>query len=114
MYRGISDFKKGYQPTTNVVKDEKGDLVTDSQSILVKWRNHFSQLLKVHGISDVRQRETHTAEPLLPEPGVSDFEMATENLKKHRPPGIEQIPTQLIQTGVEKFILRSIILFSLE
>ena len=27
MYRGINDIKKGYQPTTNVVNDEKGDLV---------------------------------------------------------------------------------------
>jgi hypothetical protein len=25
LYRGISDFKKGYQPRTNIVKDEKGD-----------------------------------------------------------------------------------------
>jgi hypothetical protein len=24
LYRGIRDFKKGYQPRTNVVKDEKG------------------------------------------------------------------------------------------
>jgi hypothetical protein len=23
LYRGISDFKKGYQPRTNIVKDEK-------------------------------------------------------------------------------------------
>jgi len=27
LYRGICDFKKGYQPRTNMVKDEKGDLV---------------------------------------------------------------------------------------
>jgi len=27
LYRGISDFKKGYQPRTNIVKDDKGDLV---------------------------------------------------------------------------------------
>jgi len=33
--RGISDFKKGYQLRTNVVRDEKGDLVTDCHSILV-------------------------------------------------------------------------------
>jgi hypothetical protein len=25
LYRGNNDFKKGYQPITNVVKDEKGD-----------------------------------------------------------------------------------------
>jgi hypothetical protein len=42
LYRGISDFKKGYQPRTNIVKDEKGDLVADSYSILARWRNHFS------------------------------------------------------------------------
>ena len=27
LYRGINDFKKGYQPRTFTVKDEKGDLV---------------------------------------------------------------------------------------
>ena len=29
LYRGISDFKKGYQPRTNIVWNEKGDLVAD-------------------------------------------------------------------------------------
>ena len=32
LYRGNSDFKKGYQPRCNIVKDEKGDLVADSHS----------------------------------------------------------------------------------
>jgi len=39
LYRGISDFKKGYQSRTNVVKDGKSDLVADSHSILARWRN---------------------------------------------------------------------------
>jgi len=30
----INDFKKGYQPRSNIVKDEKGDLVADSYSIV--------------------------------------------------------------------------------
>ena len=34
LYRGISEFKKGYQPRINIVKEEKADLVTDSHSIL--------------------------------------------------------------------------------
>jgi hypothetical protein len=41
MYRGINDFKEGYQPTNNIERDEKGDLVTASHSILVRRRNHF-------------------------------------------------------------------------
>jgi chemotaxis regulatin CheY-phosphate phosphatase CheZ len=31
--RGINDLKKGYQPRSNIVKDEKGDLIGDSHSI---------------------------------------------------------------------------------
>jgi len=59
LYRGINDFKEGYQPRTNIVKDEKGDVVTDSHSFLARWRNHFSQLFNAHEVSDVRQREIH-------------------------------------------------------
>ena len=65
MYKGISDLKKGYQPRTDIVKDEKGDLVADCHSILARWRNHFSQLLNVHGINDDIQTEKHTAQPLV-------------------------------------------------
>ena len=53
LYRGINEFKKGYQPRCNRVKDEKGDLVADSHSIVVRWRNYFSQLINVHGVKDV-------------------------------------------------------------
>jgi len=54
LYRDISDFKKGYHIIINVVKDENGDLITGFQSILARWRNHFPQLLNVHGVNDVR------------------------------------------------------------
>jgi len=29
LYRGINDFKKGYQPRTFIVKDDKAELVAD-------------------------------------------------------------------------------------
>jgi ribosomal protein L21E len=55
LYRTINDVTKEYQPRTGIVKDEKGDLVADSYSIMVRWRNYFSQILNVHWVSDVRQ-----------------------------------------------------------
>jgi hypothetical protein len=82
LYRGINDSKKGYQPITITVKDEKGDLVADSHSIMAKWRNYFSQLLNVHGFNDVRQAEIHTAEPLVLEPSAFEDELPIEKLKK--------------------------------
>ena len=92
----FNDMKKGYQPRTRIVKDEKGDLVADSHSIMARWRNYFSQILNVHGLSDVRQAEIHTAEPLVPEPSVLEVELAIEKLKSHKSPGIDQIPDATI------------------
>jgi hypothetical protein len=60
LYRGIKDFKKAYLSRTNIAQDEKGNLVTDSRSILARWRNHLSQPLNVHEVNDVRQTEIHT------------------------------------------------------
>jgi hypothetical protein len=33
LYRGITEFEKGYQPKTYLVKDERGDLLADPQKI---------------------------------------------------------------------------------
>ena len=99
MYRGFDGFKNGNWPRSNTVKDEKGDFVADSHSILVKWRNYFSQILNVHGVNDVRQTEIHTTEPLPPEPSASDVELATETLKSQKSPGIDRVPAGLIKEG---------------
>jgi len=68
--RGIIDIKKRYHPRTNTVQDEKGYLVTDSHTILARWRDHFSWLFNIHGVSDVRQTAIHTAKLLVPEPSA--------------------------------------------
>jgi hypothetical protein len=34
LYNSINEFKKGYQPRTNLIKDESGDLLADPHKIL--------------------------------------------------------------------------------
>jgi hypothetical protein len=94
LYRGITEFKKGYQPKTNLVKDERGDLLADPQKILTRWRNYFCQLLNVQGAGGIRQTEIQAAEP-----SVSEVEIAIRKLKRCKAPGSDQIPAELIQTG---------------
>jgi hypothetical protein len=62
---GINEFKRGYQPRNNLVKDESCNLLADSHNILNWWKKYFPQLLNVHDVSEVRQIEVHTAEPLV-------------------------------------------------
>jgi hypothetical protein len=56
LYRGINDFKRGYQPRSNLMKDDNGDLLADSHNILNRWKNYFPHLLNVHSVSNIRQK----------------------------------------------------------
>ena len=73
-------------------------MVADCNSILGRWRNHFPQLLNVRRVNDDNQTEVHTAE-LVPEPSVFEFELATEELKRHKSSGIDQIPSEMLKAG---------------
>ena len=86
----MSDFKNGYCRRTNIVKEEKGDLVTDPT---VFWLCGGTILSAVEctWVNDVRQMEIHTAEPLVPESSAFEVEMGTEKLKGHKSSGIDQI-----------------------
>jgi hypothetical protein len=66
------------------VKDENGDLLTDSHSIFNRWKNYFSQFSNAHRVNDVRQIEIHTAKPLVPDASPFEVEIAVAKLKKYK------------------------------
>ena len=74
----------------------------DSHSILVKWRNNFAQIFNVNEVIVVRQREIHSAQPLVPESSAFEDEVAIEKLKRHKSPGTDQISAELIKAGGRK------------
>jgi hypothetical protein len=53
LYRGINEFKKGYQPRTNLVKDEKGDLLADTHKTVNRWM----KLLNVQRVGVLGRRK---------------------------------------------------------
>jgi hypothetical protein len=97
----MNEFKKGYQPRINIIKDENGNLIADPQNVLNRRKNFFNQVLNVHGIHDVRQMDIHMAEPLIPQPSLVKVEIAIGKLKSYRSLGTDQIPAELIKAGGE-------------
>ena len=49
----------------------------------------------------------------MPDRSGFEFELAIEKLKRHKSPGADKIPAELIKTRVQKFVLRPIILLIL-
>jgi hypothetical protein len=61
----------------------------------------FNQVLNVHGVHNVRQKDLQPAEPLVPEPGLVEVEIAIGTLKSYKSPGTDQILVGLIKAGAE-------------
>jgi len=98
LYRGISDFKKGYQPRPNTVKDEKGDLITvPPPTIFWLGRGTIFSTIELHGVNYIRLTEIHTVEPVVPEPSSFEVELAIEKLNIHESPGTDQILGEFIK-----------------
>jgi hypothetical protein len=77
------------------VKDENDDLLADFHNILHRWKNCLFQVLNAYKISNVRQTEIYTAEPLVTDPSSFEFEIVFAKLKRYKSPGTDQIPVEL-------------------
>jgi hypothetical protein len=62
---------------------------------LNRWKNVFSQVLNVHVVHTVRQKDIHTTEPLVPESTLVEVETATG-----------KIPAALVKAGGGTLYLR--------
>jgi hypothetical protein len=103
LYRGITEFKKGYQPKSNLVKDERGNLA-DPQKILSRCKYYFCQLLNVQRAGGIRQTEIHTAEPFVPVPCATEVEVAIRKMKRYKAPGSDQSMAEL-HSEIQKLIM---------
>ena len=90
-----------------MIKDENEELLTDSNSILNRWKHYFSKLLKVHKEEDVREIEIQTAEPHITESTLLEVEIAIEKLTKYKFPGIGQIMQNSYRMTEIHYLLKS-------
>jgi hypothetical protein len=104
LYRGINEFNRGYQPRSNLVKDENGDLLACCNKTVSPWKSYFSQLLNVYDVSKIRQIEMHTAVRIGPVPSHLEVEIALANLRRYKSPGSDQIMAELVQARGETLV----------
>jgi hypothetical protein len=64
--------------------------------------------LNVHNVSDVRQIEIYTPEPLVPSSSHLEVEICIAKLKNYKYPGSDQILAEPYQAGGEILVITSI------
>jgi hypothetical protein len=96
LYRGINEFKNGYQPRTNLVKDEKGDLLADPHTNVNSWMKYLRKLLNVQWVLG---RQKHRQQSHLCQSLASLRLRLVLKLKRYKSPGADQVQAELIQAG---------------
>ena len=105
-YRDINTLRKDFKPRLTICKSKNGDIITEKDGILNRWNEHFHELL------DSREKETEP--PIMqdhndtneedPPPTTEEVEMAVQKLKKHKAPGIDNIPAELFKYGGSELV----------
>uniref|UniRef100_A0A1I8NJJ8 Uncharacterized protein n=1 Tax=Musca domestica TaxID=7370 RepID=A0A1I8NJJ8_MUSDO len=108
VYRSQNEVRKFYQRVkhqTEGCRDEEGNLVTDTDSVLRIWKEHFAKLL----VSNNGEEED-TPEPIRDDgiecipPSQEEVRIAVNRLKNNKAAGADGLPAELFKTGGQKLI----------
>ena len=90
LYKGINELKEGYQPWTDLVKDQKGNFHADSYIVLNRWKNHlFQKYWMYFGLMILARLKYIELGHLCVE-----VEVTIEMLRRYKWPSIDQIAAE--------------------
>ncbi|CAG4964057.1 unnamed protein product [Colias eurytheme] len=98
-YQELKSYKKGYQPVTQMLEDEDGNLITNKTDIKVSWHNYFQQLLNCTQLNvpipQSKQDNVVNIEPL----SFKEVQQAIMRLRNNKAPGIDGLPSEIWKYG---------------
>ncbi|KAJ4429507.1 hypothetical protein ANN_21676 [Periplaneta americana] len=79
-YKEVNYFKKGFKPQTKLIKNSKGEIISNEAQALERWKEYYEDHFKLRNEreSEQMEQEVYTAEPLVEPPEMIDVEMAIE------------------------------------
>ena len=105
-YRDINRLRKIFKPRLTICKSKNGNINTEKDDILNRWKDHFHKLLNsVEQEQELLRMQDHrdTNEEDSP-PKIEEVEMAIQKLKKRKAPGMDNIPAELFRYGGNEIV----------
>lgn len=98
-YQEVKTVKKGYQPTTQILEDSDGNLITDPERIKSEWRRYFEELLNCPPVQNEMEDPGGNSEAQIEIPSFEEVRNAIMRLKNNKCPGIDGIPGEIWKYG---------------
>ena len=96
-FKQTKELKTGYNPRTEIMKEENGELVTEGEEIAKQFGKVFEELLNPQTLQDHTQIEYYTAEPEYVEPTDDEVRMTINTLKNNKSPGEDGLASELLK-----------------
>ena len=111
-FQQLKNFRRGFQPSTGIIRSTTGELLTDPHQILERWKEYFDDLLNAsppaNPLPEVQPAAGPAEEPPI---SLAEVEAAVRRLKSRKASGVDEIPAELWKHGGEEVceVLHSLI-----
>ena len=95
LFKGVKDLTCRRSTRLTVVKDKTGQVLTESDDIKNRWREYWLYASREVGSNTPLNIEVQEPDILL-----SEVNNAIHKLKTNKPPGIDDIPSELLRTSM--------------
>ncbi|KAJ8950564.1 hypothetical protein NQ318_015697 [Aromia moschata] len=109
LYMGLRKEKQGHKQEPMFLKGENGELITDEDKIIKRWKEYFEKLLNREMESEYLQDGEDEEEPqprnenIIEPPSLEEIREIVNNLKNNKSTGGDEITAE-IQPGVSEEI----------
>ena len=104
LFKKVQEMTREFQPSLKVIKNKQGEVLTENDKILYRWREYCSDMYSAPQTSDVSSEEIEVDEQ-EPEPMLDEVRWALKEISDGKSPGCDDVPIELIKEGKEKSIL---------
>jgi hypothetical protein len=106
-YKNIKKFRKIEQAGTLLLcKDDKGNVLTEKQQVLERWKQYFSEVLNRELIpkhtNSKHETENSNKEVEITPPTYNEVNDITQKLRNNKAPGPDNVISELIKEGGQK------------
>lgn len=107
-YQEVKRHKKGPQQKIHFIKDKNGQIITNEEEIVERWKEHFEGMLNEEKCNKERQREhemeTSQMEEIIPAPTLEEIKNIIMKLKNGKSSGENGVNSELIKYGGEELM----------
>ena len=101
LFKKVNEMTREFQPSLKVIKDKKGEVLTENNEIINRWREYCSEMYSSAAQNSNASNSQVDYFDEEPEPLLEEIRWALDQISNGKSPGCDDVPIELIKEGQE-------------